>query len=574
MNHSRPYRIAQRWQLPGLILLLVILNGLSSVFHTRIDLTSEKRFTLSRPVIQSLKKIRQPVYIDVFLKGNLPSGFRQLASSTEDLLREFREVAGNRIIFRFLDPEEKISKDTDITYADSLDASGLASINLTSQVKAGQQQQYIFPYAWVREGDNVQSVILFPKSKKFLSAADINNASALLEFQFAEAIHKLLETEKPVIAYTVGNGEPQDINVYDLVENVLKPKYDLFTFDINRVKVIPENLRLLVMVKPAIPFTDEEKFKLDQYIMSGGKLLLFIDRLDAEMDSLQIKNEVIAYDRDLRIHDMLFRYGVRINPDLVMDLQCDFLPFDVNGNGQYEFLPWNYFPFLQSSGNHPVNKNLGFVCGRFINSLDTVEAEGIRKTILLTSSNNARTIGSPSLISGRENATAAEDARFTKQNIPVAVLLEGRFRSLYDNRISAAIRDTLLRNNIVFRSSGDKESKIIVVADGDIPLNGLVKGNEPIPMGMNPYTYGSQREYPFANRNFTENCIEYLLDDAGLSEAKSKEHKTPLFNAARIRKERSFWQYLNLLFPPALLLFYGLIFNLYRRRKYTKPAKV
>ena len=573
MFRSGSYKISQRWQWPLLILSLLILNALSSVIHTRIDLTSEKRFTLSRPVVQSLKKIKQPVYIDVFLKGNLPSGFRQLASSTEDLLREFREVAGSRIIVRFLDPEDKISQATDVSYADSLNALGLAPINLTSQVKAGQQQQYVYPYAWVHNSDNILPVVLFPESKKLLSATDINNASALLEFQFAKAIHQLLQTEKPAIAYTIGNGEPQDINVYDLVENVLKPKYDLFTFDINRVKAIPENLALLVMVKPNIPFTDEEKFKLDQYIMSGGKLLLFMDRLDAEMDSLQIKNEVIAYDRDLRIHDLLFRYGVRVNPDLVMDLQCDFLPFDVNGNGQFELLPWNYFPVLQSSGGHPITKNIGFVCGRFVNSLDTVETDGIRKTILLESSGNARTIGSPSLISGRENATSPDDARFTKHNIPVAVLLEGRFRSLYDNRISNAIRDTLLKNNIVFRSGGEKEGKIIVVADGDIPLNNLVKGNEPIPMGMNPYTYGTQREYPFANRNFTENCIEYMLDDAGLNEAKSKEHKTPLFNSARIREERSFWQYVNLLLPPALLLMYGFVFNIYRRRKYTKPAK-
>lgn len=572
MNGSAKHSVIRKMQLPLLVFFLILLNGLGSLYHARIDLTAEKRFTLTEPVIRSLEKINQPVHIDVFLKGNLPSGFRQLASSAEDLLREFREVAGNKVVIRFLDPEEIPEKEGG-SYADSLLALGLPPINLTSQVKSGQQQQYVFPYALVHAGDNMQPVVLFPESKKILSAADIDNASALLEYQFAFAISRLFQTEKPVVAYTVSNGEPQDLSVYDLVENVLKSKYDLFTFDINRVNAIPENIRALVMVKPAVPFTDEQKFKLDQYIMSGGKLLLFLDRLEAEMDSLQLNNEVIAYDRDLRIHDMLFRYGVRVNPDLLMDLQCDYLPFDVNGNGQYEFLPWNYFPLLKSSGSHAINKNLGFVSGRFINSMDTVEAEGVRKTILLSSSVNARTMGSPSLISGRENVTAPEDAKFSKGPVPVAVLLEGRFRSLYDNRITPAMRDTLLKNDIVFRSGCEHDNKIIVVADGDIPLNALVKGNEPIPMGMNPYTYGSQGGYPVANRNFTENCLEYLLDDAGLAEAKSKERKTPLFNQARIRKEKSFWQYVNLLLPPFLLGAYGLAFHYYRRRKYTKSFR-
>ena len=204
-------------------------------------------------------------------------------------------------------------------------------------------------------------------------------------------------------------------------------------------------------MKPTILFTDEEKLKLDQYVMNGGKLLLFGDRLSAEMDSMQTKKgEVTAFDRDLKINDLLFNYGVRINADLLMDLQCDFLPFDVNGNGQFELLPWNYFPVMESKNNHPINKGLGFVSGQFVNSLDTVEAEGIKKTVILSSSANARTIGSPAVISNKENVNAPEDAKFKRSNIPTAILLEGKFRSMFANRLTQAMSDSLQQYNIPF----------------------------------------------------------------------------------------------------------------------------
>jgi len=224
------------------------------------------------------------------------------------------------------------------------------------QLKTGEQTQFIFPAALVHYKEKVVPVSLYPGTKMLITPQELNSAEALLEYKFANAIEQLTQNNRPMIGYSSGNGEPKGENTYDLVENVLRKSYNLFTVDISKEPIIPDTFKLLMIVKPTIAFTEDEKIKIDQYVMHGGKVIWFLDRLNAEMDSLQLKNQVIAYDRNLNLEDLLFKYGVRINPDLLMDLQSDFLPFDVNGNKQFEFLNWNYFPLFESKANHVINK--------------------------------------------------------------------------------------------------------------------------------------------------------------------------------------------------------------------------
>ncbi len=556
------------WLIITLIVLFAI-NWAASVWHSRLDFTNEKRFTLSHATEQLLKNIKEPIHVDVFLKGNYPSGFKKLSSSTQDILQEFKEIAGKNLQYNFIAPEEMVDG-TEVPYGDTLAAMGLLPINLTSQVEEGQQQQFVYPFALVHHEGNTLPVTLYQGKTPLINFQELNSAEAMLEYNLANAISKLMQAEKPAIGYANGNGEPTDVTVYDLVENNLNIDYRLALFNINKQPVIPLDFKVLVIVKPTQPFTEEAKLKLDQYVMNGGKLLLFTDRLNAEMDSLQIKNEVIAYDRGLQLNDQLFKYGARINADLLMDLQCDYLPFDVNGNGQFELLPWNYFPVLESKSNHPVNKNLGFVSGRFVNSIDTVEADGIRKTILLSSSGNARRIATPALISGKENVAAAEDEKFRTANIPVAVLLEGKFTSLYANRTTQAMRDSISAYGGSFLPRCLNDNKMIIVADGDIALNSIVKGNQPIPMGMNPYTYGTQREFPFANTMFVQNCLDYLINANGLSEAKSKDYVVRLLDSKKVADEKITWQAINIAVPIVMVILFALLFQWIRKRKYSK----
>ncbi|HEV8084021.1 MAG TPA: gliding motility-associated ABC transporter substrate-binding protein GldG [Chitinophagaceae bacterium] len=557
----------KRWSLiVVIIILLIAMNLLAATFHYRVDLTNEKRFTISSPVKKILRNIDTVVEVDIFLKGDLPSGFKKLATTSEELLREFKEYAKGNIRYKLISPEE-IIPGSDRTYADTLTSLGIVPINLKVQLKAGEQSQYVYPAALVHYGDKMLPVNLYAGTKIIITPSELNSAEALLEYKFADAIYKVKENQKTLVAYSTGNGEPAGTNVYDLVENVLKKNYNLFTINIAKESVIPDTFKLLMIVKPTVAFSEEEKLKIDQYIMRGGKVLWFIDRLNAELDSLRIKNQVVAYDRNLKLEDILFRYGVRINPDLLMDLQCDFLPF-VNARDSFDYLHWNYFPLFESKQNSIINKNVGLVVGRFVNSIDTVSAPGIKKTILLSSSSNARTIETPALISGEENRNAPEDNAYKKQNIPVAVLLEGTFTSLYKNRVSQAILDTNIKYGTPFLPQSLHENKMIIAADGDIVLNGVLKG-QPLPMGVNPYTVETQYQYQFANKQFVENCIEYLLNDAGLSEARAKDYTLRLLDPEKVQDQKTPWQIINTAVPVLLIILLGVIYQWWRKRKYS-----
>jgi ABC-2 type transport system permease protein len=550
------------------IVLLILINWLASQYHTRIDFTNEKRFTLSSPTKKILQKLDDVVQVDVFLKGDFPSGFKKLANSTNEILGEFKEAAGSKFQYNFISPDENV-EGTNILWADTLGALGFYPINLTSQIKEGQQQQNIYPVAFVHYKDNIAPVMIYQGKTKAITYPEINSAEAMMEFNFASAIDKITAKEKPMLIYSAGNGEPVDGRTYDLTENLLKPNYKFQPVNLNAIPRIPDPVQVLMIVKPAKPYSDQAKLKIDQFVMRGGKLILFADKLNAELDSLQSKKgQVIAYDRGLELNDLLFKYGARINADLVMDLQCDFLPFDVSGNGQFELLPWNYFPVFETKSNHVINKNLGFVSGRFVNSIDTVGAEGIKKTILLSTSASSRTIATPALISVLENVKEPESEKFKRANIPVAVLLEGKFQSLFSNRLSQVMNDSLQHYGATFLPQCIADNKIIVVADGDIVLNSIVKGNQPIPMGMNPYTYGSQQEFTFANKDFLQNCLDYLINSSNLSEAKAKDYTLRLLDKKKVEAEKFTWQLINIVVPVILVLLFAFVFQFIRKRKY------
>ena len=413
-------------------------------------------------------------------------------------------------------------------------------------------------------------VALYNGSSKAITYSEINSAEAMMEFKFADAINKLAQTEKPMVAYSTGNGEPGDGRSYDLANNVLLKDYNLKTLNLNIQAAIPDTFKLLIIVKPTQKFTAEEKLKIDQFVMRGGKLLLFADKLYAELDSLKsMNNQVVAYDRNLELDDLLFKYGARINSDLLMDLQCDYLPFVTNNSEQMEYLRWNYFPLFESKSNHVINKNIGLVSGQFVNSIDTVEADGIIKTILLSSSPNSRLISTPAVISGKENVNAPEDDKFKKANVPVAVLLEGKFQSLFNNRLSQAMNDSLKQYGVIFQPKSLTDNKIIVVADGDMILNAADK-NGPLPMGVNRYTAGTKYEYQFANKDFLQNCLDYLINPSGLAEAKSKDYTLRLLDTKKIDAQKTTWQIINIALPILLVFLFALIYQWWRKRKYTK----
>lgn len=574
MNVIKKIMASKYWWLL-LLVLIVAINYLASVMHARFDLTKEGRYTLSPATRELIRKLDDKVEIDVFLKGEFPSGFRKLANSTGEFLGLLKDLNSSKVRYRFISPQDDMPGSR-VQYGDSLVSLGAIPINLTVQKKSGESSNIIFPVALMRYRDRQELVNIYPGASGTISQDEINSAEALMEYQFAKALEGLVNTDRPRVAFAVGNGEPTDGRTYGIQE-VLSKNYKVGMFDLKTLPVIstdpadPRYIDVFLMVKPTLEFSEDEKLKLDQYVMRGGKLLLFIDNLIAEQDSLRFTKETIAYDRNLNLADQLFRYGMRINTDLVMDLECDFMPFVVGGtseNPQFEFLKWNYYPLFSARGNHPITRNTGLVAGRFVNSIDTINTPGIKKTVLLSTSPNSRIISTPALISLNENKNVPEDSKFNRRDIPVALLLEGKFTSLFKNRMSKAQADSLSANGFPFLDRSTADNKMIVVADGDMVLNDMSPKQGPLPMGMNFYTVGTQYEYRFANREFLQNCLEYLVNKPGIIETRNKDIVLRLLDSKKITAQKSLWQFVNIGLPVLLVILLGWIYQQVRRRKY------
>lgn len=554
------------------LLALVGINILFSLFHFRLDLTAEKRYTLSNPTKELLRKLEDKVDITVFLDGDMPAGFKKLAGSTEDMLSAFKGTAENNLSYRFTRPGEGMDDTTRMVLYDSLRRMGINPTNVKAQAKEGEgmEERLVYPGAIVKYQDRVLGVDFLQGQSSLDGINSLNNAEALLEYKLADAIRKITLDTVPLIGYLVGNGQPVDYSVYDLIENTLRQNYAFRILPIDSVSIIPPVFQALFVVKPAAPFNEQQKLKLDQYVMHGGKLIWMIDNLYASLDSLQrSEGQFIAFDMGLNLEDLLFKYGVRINKDLVQDLQSDRIPSVIGNMGnkpQIEVLPWPYFPLLRNTSNHPIAKNLDYVVAQFPHSLDTVKAPGIKKTFLLSTSPEARSLQTPARVEWASIRTEEDLKTFNKSNIPVAVLLEGKFQSLYANRISTNMADTLARiYGQPFKASADQDNKMVVIADGDIALNAFTQQEGPLPMGMNSYT-----KQQYANREFLLNTLEYLVDHSGILETRGKDYTLRLLDNKKVEEGKTFWQLVNIAGPILLIILLIAVYQFYRKKKYSR----
>jgi ABC-2 type transport system permease protein len=389
----------------------------------------------------------------------------------------------------------------------------------------------------------------------------------LMEFKIARAIMLLQRDSVPVVGYLTGNGQPLDYSVYDLVENVLRKDYYFKILPIDSVAFIPTEFKAIVIAKPTQPFSRAQRLKIDQYVMKGGKVIWAIDQLYASMDSLQRSSgSFVAYDQGLELDEQLFKYGVRINRDLVQDLESDKVPSVVGSVGnqpQIELLPWPYAPLLRNTTGSPIAKNLDFISSSFPQSLDTISTPGLKKEVLLSTSDYARSLETPALVEWRSVKTEQDLQLFNKKQLPIAVLLEGKFGSAFSNRLSKEELDQLTAAGSSFLSSSVASNSMVVISDGDLLLNPVNEQEGPLAMGMNSYT-----RQPFANRDFISNVLFYLTGGEEVIAARSKIFRLRLVDKDKIENEKLFWQAINMLLPILLLACFYFINSFYRNKKY------
>ncbi len=550
-------------QLLLVLTIILIINMLSLFAFTRFDFTKEKRYTISDISINILQELKEPIKITVYLQGEFPSGFKRLRNATKDLLSDYKSYAGNNLTFEFIDPTAGKSQQEQEEIYQLLSQKGIEPTNLSVKTESGLTQKVIYPAAMVSLNGKEIPVKLLQTRIRLSPDEVLNNSIQNLEYAFSLAIKKASTGGKPRIGFTEGHGELSDIELQDAMK-ALGDGYEAGRINLAQITTAGlEKLKVMVIAKPNSEFSEQEKYKIDQFLMRGGKIIWTIDQLNADLDSMRKNSgEQLAFQKKLNLDDILFNYGVRINYDLIGDLNCGQIPVnvgEVGGQAQIQMVPWLFYPIIMPVSLHPMVKNIDGIKTEFINTIDTLATKNVRKTILLTTSPYNRELEAPTIISLNMIEDTPDPKRF--QSIPkaVCVLLEGQFKSDFVNR---AIPDGII--DAMQPIAKSKFTKMIVFSDGDIFKNQVSeKDGSVFPLGYDRYT-----QQTFGNKNFLLNAVDYLTDDGGLITLRSKEIKLRLLDKGRLIAEKTKWQLINTLIPLIMLVVFGIFQHIYRKRKY------
>ncbi|WP_295767469.1 gliding motility-associated ABC transporter substrate-binding protein GldG [uncultured Mucilaginibacter sp.] len=555
----------QHTALPVIAGSLVAIIILSLLTFTRIDFTKEKRFTLSDVSRGVMDTLPQPVKVTVYLQGkDLPGGMKRLQQATRDMLSDLKAYSNRRLQFEFINPLDGLNEQEQEQTIQDLQSKGVEATNLSVKTDNGVSQKIIFPTALVNAGDKSIGVKLLQTRIGLSPDEVLNNSIQNLEYAFTSAIKKVVSGGRPRIGFTEGHNELNNVQLNDALQTLSDG------FEVGRINLqtMPfstlQTMKLLVVPKPDKPFNEVEKFKIDQYLMRGGSIIWAIDQVSAELDSLRGHGgEQLAFPKQLNIDDQLFRYGVRINYDLVADLNCSQIPVstgNAGGQAQIQMLPWLFYPVFMPLGSHPVVKNLEGIRSEFASTIDLLPVKGIQQTVLLASSPYNKKITAPHALSLQALEQEPNPNEFKSQPKITGVLLQGSFNSAFVNRpVPAGITEAI---EIVPHS---KAAKMVVLSDGDIIKNQVGSDGSPFTLGFDRYT-----QQTYGNKNLLLNLVDYLTDDTGLIALRNKEIKLRLLDRARLRTEKTYWQTINTVVPVAVLLIFAIFQQSLRKRKYAR----
>jgi ABC-2 type transport system permease protein len=579
MTGKRDIRKGNMVQLLLGLAIILLVNLISYFLFTRIDLTAERRYSLSKATKQLLKNSHDVIFFKVYLEGDLPPGFRRLANETREMLDEFRAYNPN-IRYQFVNPSENPNAKERIDTYKLLEEQGLQPTNLRVNKKGEASQLIIFPGCMVTYKGRQAPVQLLMTQLGQDPQKVLNNSIQALEYNLASAIEKLSARLKPQIAFLEGQGElPRPDNVdfesalseYYTVDRVtLNQKINALAIRMKTDSVTEQfvnKYRAIIIDKPVKPFDEKDKFIIDQFIMRGGKVLWMVNPVFASMDSLEKYSSTIGIVNDINLEDLLFSYGVRLNDNLLMDLNALSIPMvtgKVGDQPQIEYFPWYFFPILTPTISHPIMNGLNAVKSEFISSVDTVGTHtAVKKTVLLTTSPYTRIVNAPVLIDLDILRKEPDPQMFNRGPQPVAVLLEGEFVSAFQFRLPPEISGS---KDIGFRGKS-KKTRMVVIADGDMARNQFhYRDGYALPLGYDQYT-----RQTFGNKDFLMNVMNYLCDDSGLISVRSRELKLRLLDSSKVAGQRVFWQLLNVLLPLFLVAGFGVGKYALRRRRFGTP---
>jgi len=552
----------------GIILLsAIVVNRLAAVWFFRIDLTAEKRFTLSDNTKNYLKEMQQSLYIKVYLDGDLNPGFKKLSNATREMLDEFKVYANHQITYQTIDPNYGSVSEKQ-AMAKTLSEMGCEPIPVYETAEDGTKSRaMVFPYAVLKYGDKQKTINLLENIPGYSGAENLNKSIEGLEYKLMTGIRMLTINEKPRIAFLEGHGELDEMDVVDAT-SALSEYYTVERGKIADDASILDPYKVLIIAKPQTPFAEKDKFAIDQYIMKGGRLLWLVDAVTVTLDSLQTATQTMGMMSDFNISDQLFKYGIRINPNLIEDIQAGMIPINASAPGstpKFVPVPWLFNPLLQPSDNHSITKNINVVKGEFASSLDTVgEDLKLKRTVLLHTSKFTKLNTVPVFISLGMVSQNPKPQEFNKQFVPVAYAQDGIFPSVFQYRnIPAGIR---IKDNKVLTES--TPTRMIFVGDGDIIRNSVRRrfSNPQI----TPLGYDELSHQTFGNKEFIVNAVNYLADDEGWMTLRNRSYTLRLLNKEKLGNETTFWKLINVAVPAVVVVILGLGYIYWRKRKYSK----
>jgi len=564
-KNLKKQNITQLFIALGIILLL---NYISSNKYFRLDLTSDKRYTLSEATHNILDSLDDVIYLEIYLDGEMPIGFQRMQKSIAELMDEFRVIAGSNVQFTFVNPSESSDESKRNAIYQDLYQRGLDPTNVKDRdEEGGMVEKMLFPGAILAYADKETPINLLVNNPGLSAEVNLNNSIQALEYEFIDAIRKITATKRKKVAFVEGQGELNEYSTGDITRSLSE------YYDIDRV-TIKEHLHILdpydavIIAGPKKAYSEKSKFIVDQYIMNGGKVLWFIESVNISMDSLSIGNGTsFAFMNDVNLGDQLFKYGVRVNPNIIQDIQCAVIPINTAIAGQqakFTPAPWLYFPLISALNSNAITKNLNMLKSEFPSSIDIVgDNSDVKKQVILSSSNGSKLLNVPLMVSLSEVKDQPDPRSFNKPFNPIAVLLEGEFQSVFTNR---PLKTVTQGQDFTFKEKS-KATKMIVVSDADIIRNDVKQRADGVflsPLGYDRYT-----QQTYGNKEFVMNAVHYLVDESGVLNIRSREFKLRLLDKEKINKDKTAWQFINTILPVLLILLFGFYMSYKRKKKYT-----
>ncbi len=549
----------------SILISLILLNFIAFYLFTRFDLTSEKRYTIAPVTKKILNELDDVLYVKVYLQGDFPPQFAKLKNETKEMLDEFRAYSNNNLAYEFINPLENPNKEEVNKLQEQLYKKGAGIIPEQIVDKSNQKKLEILLWPGAICTYKGKEVIwqIFKRQIGFNQAVNVHNSIQELEYNLLNTIKKLIRNKKQEVLFLEGHGELDTIHGVDFMTSV-REYYNIATINIKQKLHALKGADALVISKPDSMFNEKDKYIIDNFIMYGGKVLWLIDPVFTSRDTMAKRGFTLAFKNDLNIDDMLFKYGVRLNPVLIQDLQCGQIPINIgfkNNQPDFKMFPWTFNPLILPTVNHPIVKNIDLIKTEFLSTIDTIATEKIKKTILLTTSKYTKIQQTPARVSLESVRFKPNEKQFKQSYQPIACLLEGVFESVYKNRISP----TFMSDPKFGYKETSVATKMIVVSDGDIARNEIQKSSGMIyPVGFDRFT-----QTQFANKTFLLNCLNYLLDDEGLLQLRSREVKMRLLDSKKCVTQKLKWKWINVGMPLLILLFFAYVQWHIKKRQYS-----